>query len=81
MGWDWYDDSVPWRAFTPPFEKMETEPTLVIGEFMFISLAIFCFFHAFVHDRFLSFCFCFFFLLRKSIRNIKKMKFFFFFLF
>lgn len=37
---------LPWHHFTSPVEKWATQPSFVVGEYMFIALAILAFVHA-----------------------------------
>lgn len=45
LPWELAPD-LPWRFFTPPAEKWATQPSFVVGEYLFIVLAALCLWHA-----------------------------------
>jgi hypothetical protein len=45
LPWDLAHD-LPWRVFTHPATKWATQPSFVVGEYLFIALALAALFHA-----------------------------------
>jgi len=45
------DVNVPWKSFKNVHEQIATLPTFLVGEFLFFTLTVFCFFHAVRNGR------------------------------